>query len=116
MTAVANCHVSQTPLVVLGGARPLAQAEWGALQELDQLSLLKPLTKWAATCPSASRIPEYVAVAFRHALAPPRGPVYLELPADLLFEEATPTRAPASSRPSPRAFGDPRELMKPPTS
>jgi acetolactate synthase-1/2/3 large subunit len=112
VTAIANCHVSQTPLVVLGGARPLAQAEWGALQELDQLSLLKPLTKWAATCPSTSRIPEYVAIAFRHALAPPRGPVYLELPADVLFEEAAPEREPASSRTSPRAFGDPRELMR----
>ncbi len=61
VTAVANCLAAQTPLVVLGGARPLAQAEWGALQEFDQLSLMKPITKWAAVCPSTSRIPEYVA-------------------------------------------------------
>jgi acetolactate synthase-1/2/3 large subunit len=112
VTAVANCHAAQTPLVVLGGARPLAQAEWGSLQELDQLSLLKPITKWAATCPTAARIPEYVAIAFRHALAPPRGPVYLELPADILFEEAAAERSPGPSRSAPRAFGDPRELMK----
>ena len=112
VTAVANSFVAQTPLVLLGGARPLAQAEWGALQELDQLSLMKPVTKWAATCPSTARIPEYVAVAFRHALAPPRGPVYLELPADVLFGDADVERAPAPSRSSPRAFGDPRELTK----
>lgn len=112
VTAVANCLAAQTPLVVLGGARPLAQAQWGALQEFDQLSLLKPITKWAAVCHSASRIPEYVAIAFRHALAPPRGPVYLELPADLLFEEATAESEPAPSRAAPRAFGDPRELQK----
>jgi len=112
VTAVANCHAAQTPLVVLGGARPLSQAEWGSLQELDQLSLLKPITKWAATCPSASRIPEYVAIAFRHALAPPRGPVYLELPADILFEDVAAERPPGPSRSSPRAFGDPRELVK----
>jgi acetolactate synthase-1/2/3 large subunit len=112
VTAVANCHAAQTPLVVLGGARPLSQSEWGSLQELDQLSLLKPITKWSATCPSASRIPEHVAIAFRHALAPPRGPVYLELPADILFEDASAERTPGPSRSSPRAFGDPRELTK----
>ena len=93
MTAVANCLAAQTPLVVLGGARPLAQAEWGALQEFDQLSLMKPITKWAAICASASRIAEYVGIAFRQALAPPRGPVYLELPADILFAEAAPDHA-----------------------
>ena len=52
VTAVANCLAAQTPLVVIGGARPLAQAEWGALQEFDQLSLMKPVTKWAAVCPA----------------------------------------------------------------
>ena len=111
VTAVAACLAAQTPLVVVAGARPLAQAEWGALQEFDQLALMKPITKWAAVCPATSRIPEYVAIAFRHALAPPRGPVYLELPADILFEEADST-APASSQPGARAFGDPRELTK----
>src|SRR5205814_4531360 len=88
ITAVANCHVGQTPLVVIGGARPLVQAEQRALQELDQLSLFRPITKWAALCTDAERIPELVAAAFRAALAQPRGPVYLELPMDVLFAEA----------------------------
>jgi acetolactate synthase-1/2/3 large subunit len=108
VTAVANCLAAQTPLVVLGGARPLAQSEWGALQEFDQLSLMKPITKWAAVCPSTERIPEYVAIAFRHALAAPRGPVYLELPADILFADGDADVVPP---PRPvRAFGDPREV------
>ena len=111
VTAVASCHVAQTPLLVLGGARPLAQAEWGALQELDQLGVMKPITKWAAVCPSTARIPEYVAIAFRHALAPPRGPVYLELPVDILFEEAG-GGSPAPARSAPRAFGDPSDVLE----
>ena len=111
VTAVANCLAAQTPLVVLGGARPLAQAEWGALQEFDQLSLMKPITKWAAICASASRIAEYVGIAFRQALAPPRGPVYLELPADILFAEAAPDHAASTAGVGPRAFGDPHELV-----
>ena len=76
------------------GARPLGDAERGALQEFDQLSLLKPITKWAAVCASANRIQEYVAIAFRHALAHPRGPVYLELPADVLFGEGDVSQTP----------------------
>src|SRR2546421_8275021 len=85
VTAVANCRAAQTPLVVVGGARPLVQAEQGALQEFDQLSPFKPITKWAATCTHADRAADHVATAFRHALAPPRGPVYLELPMDVRF-------------------------------
>ena len=111
VTAVANCAVAQTPLVVIGGARPLVQAEQGALQELDQLSIFKPLTKWSAVCGRTERIPEYVSTAFRHALALPRGPVYLELPMDVLFDEASPAPA-APSRSRARPFGDPKEMMK----
>ena len=109
VTAVANCFAAQTPLVVLGGARPLAQSEWGALQEFDQLSLMKPITKWAAVCPSTERIPEYVSIAFRHALAAPRGPVYLELPADILFADGDADVVTAAA--GARAFPDPRELV-----
>jgi len=110
VTAVANCVAAQTPLVVLGGARPLAQAEWGALQEFDQLSLMRPITKWAAICPETDRIPEYVAIAFRHALAPPRGPVYLELPADILFADGDAGSVPVAVA-APRAFPDPQEAF-----
>ena len=111
ITAVANCHVGQTPLVVIGGARPLVQAEQRALQELDQLSLFRPITKWSAVCTQAERIPEFVATAFRHALAQPRGPVYLELPMDILFADA-PAEKVGPSRTTARMFGDPREVMK----
>lgn len=111
VTAVANCHVAQTPLVVIGGARPLVQAEQRALQELDQLALFRPITKWAAACASADRIPELVASAFRHALAQPRGPAYLELPMDVLFADA-PAEKVGPSRSEARTFGDPREVMK----
>jgi len=112
VTAVANALAAQAPLAVVGGARPLAQAERGALQEFDQLALMRPITKWAASCPSTERIPEYVAVAFRHALAAPRGPVYLELPMDLLFADAVADRPPAPSRAEARTAGDLAEIER----
>jgi thiamine pyrophosphate-dependent acetolactate synthase large subunit-like protein len=110
VTAVANSFSAQTPLVVIGGARPLVQAGQGALQELDQRGILEPITKWSAVCTQPERIPDHVATAFRHALAQPRGPVYLELPMDVLFAEASGEAAPSHS--DARAFGDPREVMK----
>ena len=111
VTAVANCSTAQTPLVVIGGARPLVQAEMGALQEFDQLSLLKPITKWAAVCTSPDRIEEYVAIAFRHALAHPRGPVYLELPMDVLFADGDVSEMHAPQD-RPRAMPEPAALAR----
>ena len=112
VTAVANAFAAQAPLLVIGGARPLAQAERGALQELDQLAVMKPITKWAAVCTSTERIPEYVAIAFRHALASPRGPVYLELPMDVLFADAAADRSPAPARADARSAGDPAAVER----
>ena len=112
VTAVANSAVAQTPLVVVGGARPLVQAEQRALQELDQVALLRPLVKWAAVCAQPERIPEYVATAFRQARAQPRGPVYLELPMDVLFAEVDAATPVGPSRSNARAFGDPRAIMR----
>jgi acetolactate synthase-1/2/3 large subunit len=106
VTAVANAHAAQVPLVVIGGARPLVNAEQGALQEFDQLTLLKPIVKWAGLCAQTARIPEYVALAFRHALAPPRGPVYLELPMDVLFADAVADPPPRSARVDARTHPD----------
>jgi acetolactate synthase-1/2/3 large subunit len=110
VTAVANSFSAQTPLVVIGGARPLVQAGQGALQELDQRAILAPITKWSAVCTQPDRIPDHVATAFRHALAQPRAPVYLELPMDVLFADGSADVEP--SRSDARAFGDPREVMK----
>ena len=112
LTAVANCFAAQTPLLVLGGARPLVQAGQGALQELDQVSLFAPITKRAEFCTDPERIPDFVATAFRHALAPPRGPVYLELPMDVLFADVDDPGALRPARTEARAFGDPDEIAR----
>ncbi len=112
LTAVANAAAAQTPLLVIGGARPLVQAGKGALQELDQLALFKPLTKWAEVCTDPDRISDFVATAFRHALAAPRGPVYLELPMDVLFADADDPGPLAPARPAGRAHGDPDEIAR----
>jgi acetolactate synthase-1/2/3 large subunit len=68
----------------MGGAAPLHLWDRGALQEMNQIDLLRPITKWARTVHETSRLGEYVASAFRQMLNGKPGPVFLEIPMDIL--------------------------------
>lgn len=84
ITGIANAYLDNAPLVILSGRHPLRDDLTGALQELDQISMVKPITKWAESCHDISRIPEYLSIAFREAVSGKPGPVFLELPPDIL--------------------------------
>jgi acetolactate synthase-1/2/3 large subunit len=58
----------------------------GSMQQLDQMNLYKPLTKWNALVNRWDRIPELVSMALRQALSGKPGPVHLDIPVDVLFE------------------------------
>jgi acetolactate synthase-1/2/3 large subunit len=85
LTGIANAWLDNAPLVVLCGRHPLRDDLTGALQELNQMDMVKPVTKWCATCYDIKRIPEYLSIAFRQATMGRPGPVFLELPPDILF-------------------------------
>lgn len=85
LTGIANAYLDNAPLVVLSGRHPIRDDLTGALQELNQIDMVKPVTKWAATCYDIKRIPEYLSIAFRQAMMGRPGPVFLELPPDILF-------------------------------
>jgi acetolactate synthase-1/2/3 large subunit len=85
VTGIANAYLDSAPLVVLCGRHPLRDDNTGALQEMNQVDVVKPITKWCATCYDIKRIPEYLATAFRQAALGRPGPVFLELPPDILF-------------------------------
>ncbi len=87
LTGIANAHLDNTPLVVLSGRHPLRDDLTGALQEMNQIDMVKPITKWWATCYDIKRIPEYLSIAFRQATLGKPGPVFLELPPDILSIE-----------------------------
>src|SRR5437763_5838677 len=84
VTGVANAHLAGSPVLVIGGAAPLSLWDRGALQEMNQIDLLRPITKWARTVHETSRLGEYVASAFRQMLNGKPGPVFLEMPMDVL--------------------------------
>jgi acetolactate synthase-1/2/3 large subunit len=85
---------------VLCGKHPLKEDLKGALQEMNQMDVVKPITKWAATCYETKRIPEYLAIAFRQATSGRPGPVLLELPPDILGIKIDESLAPMPSRPT----------------
>ena len=84
VTGIANAYFGNSPIVVFGGAAPLANWDQGALQELHHLELVRPITKWARTVIQTDRLAEYTAAAFREAASGRCGPAFLECPMDVL--------------------------------
>jgi thiamine pyrophosphate-dependent acetolactate synthase large subunit-like protein len=89
-TGVAHAFVDCAPVIALGGSSPVSQYGLGAFQEIDQLAMMRPITRWADRVYDARRIPELVATAVRHAFAARPGPVYLDLPGDVLYRDLNP--------------------------
>ena len=87
VTGVANAWADCAPLLAIGGSAPLSQRGKGAFQEMDQVAAFKPITKWAEQCTDPKRVPEFVSTAVRHALGGRPGPVYLDMPGDLLYKQ-----------------------------
>ncbi len=84
VTGVANAYLAGSPVLVIGGAAPLSLWDRGALQEMNQVDLLRPITKWTRTVHETARLAEYTAAAFRQMLSGKPGPVFLEMPMDVL--------------------------------
>ncbi len=85
VTGVANAYAARSPVLLIGGAAPLALRGLGALQETEQIALLRPITKGAWSVPETRQIPEVLATAVRTALSGRPGPVFVEIPVDVLM-------------------------------
>jgi thiamine pyrophosphate-dependent acetolactate synthase large subunit-like protein len=118
VTGVANAHAARSPLLLIGGGSPLGLKGRGALQEMDQVSLLRPITKGAWAVPEPRLIPEYLARAVDVALSGQPGPVFVEIAVDLLMstvdERDAPLPAPGTrgrSAPAPQAVAQVAALL-----
>jgi acetolactate synthase-1/2/3 large subunit len=112
VTGVANAFAASSPLVLLGGAAPTFNQGRGSLQEMPQVQLFQGITKWSDRIPSADLVPSFLAKAFRVARAGRQGPVFLEIPWDVLSNGADEAlaEAQASYRTDARLPGDPAKL------
>jgi acetolactate synthase-1/2/3 large subunit len=113
VTGIANAMYANSPMLVIGGKSPLGELEMGSLQEMDHVTLVRSITKWARTCWESRRIGEYVTEAFRHATAGRKGPVFLDLPLDVQFNPWPPgVEVPEGYRTVAKPLGDPDEVAR----
>ncbi len=112
VTALANAHRGGVPMVCIGGAGPTQLTDRGSLQDMNHLDLVKSITKASYRVIQTERLAEYVSTAFRVALGGVPGPVYLELPIDVLmgFADVEDFASPAVSRTEAQPAPDPAEL------
>ncbi|MBM3946528.1 MAG: thiamine pyrophosphate-binding protein [SAR202 cluster bacterium] len=113
---VTGAHVAwdnSIPIVILGGSYPLRGHMSGTFQETDNIPMYKSITKLAIKVETPERIPEYMAMAFRKARSGRPGPVYLDLPSDVLSAEVDEegVRWPALQS-APRPAGDPNAIKR----
>ena len=88
ITALKNAQLAQSPVVLIGGAAPTALQGRGALQDIDQRPLVEPHVKRFLKMRRVRELGPAVAEAFALAQSGVPGPVFIECPVDLLYEEA----------------------------
>ncbi|MBI4603745.1 MAG: thiamine pyrophosphate-binding protein [Planctomycetes bacterium] len=89
VTALVNARLAQSPVVLLGGATATLLRGRGALQDIDAMALVRPHVKWAQRANRRREVAPLLEEAFDAARRGVPGPVFLELPVDLLYPEAT---------------------------
>uniref|UniRef100_A0A2K5NYM8 2-hydroxyacyl-CoA lyase 2 n=1 Tax=Cercocebus atys TaxID=9531 RepID=A0A2K5NYM8_CERAT len=85
VTAVKNAQMAQSPVLLLGGAASTLLQNRGALQAIDQLSLFRPLCKFCASVRRVRDIVPTLRAAMAAAQSGTPGPVFVELPIDVLY-------------------------------
>jgi thiamine pyrophosphate-dependent acetolactate synthase large subunit-like protein len=114
VTGVGNAFVDAVPLVALGALNTLFGKGMGSFQELDQVSILKPITKWTDQVNNPKRIPELINKAFRIATGGQPGPVYVDLPMEILAAEVDENEIlfPKNPHTPARSLGDPDRVKQ----
>jgi acetolactate synthase-1/2/3 large subunit len=92
VTAMTHAHLERVPVLLIGGCPPRPQDDLGPLQGIDHVALLAPVTRHARTLRVADQISRDLDKAWALAQGDggPPGPVYIEIPTDVLRETVPP--------------------------
>jgi len=85
LTGVAGSYLSNSPMLLIAGRSGVEENDILSLQEIDQLSMVKPVTKWARTVFDVKRIPEYVSNAYKNSITGRPGPAYIGTSYEVLY-------------------------------
>jgi acetolactate synthase I/II/III large subunit len=88
MSAMAAAQQNSSPLLVLGGRAPAQRWGMGSLQEIDHVPFVAPLTRFAATAPSAEAVSGLLDKALRATVGAPSGVAFVDFPMDHVFSVA----------------------------
>ncbi len=110
LAGLANAEQNCWPMILIGGASPVYQNGMGAFQEENQVQLAAPYCKFAHAVEHARRIPFYVEKAVRTSIYGRPGPVYLDMPDDIIQEAVEEDdiyeAAPVADPPRMQAMGE----------
>jgi acetolactate synthase I/II/III large subunit len=89
VTGIANAHASRVPILVISGCPPRPQENLGALQEIPQVEIARPITRYARRVYDATHVIRELdeALASASGQGGEKGPSYIDFPTDLLREE-----------------------------
>jgi thiamine pyrophosphate-dependent acetolactate synthase large subunit-like protein len=106
ITPLKNAQLAQSPVLVLGGATATALKKRGALQDIDQMPLMAPHVKFAQAVKRLKDLAPAVVEALECSETGVPGPVFVECPVDLLYDEETIRGWYAESMPRGDTLGD----------
>jgi acetolactate synthase-1/2/3 large subunit len=86
-TAISAANRGYVPLISICGVQESSMRERDSTQDMDQVTFMRPMTKWAHSIPNVDKVQEAVRKAFRVALTEPQGPTHIEAASEILLEQ-----------------------------
>ena len=83
ITGITTAWMACSPILAISGTFERALRDKGPLQEIDQVDMVRAVTKWARVVEDPARLPQYAALALREAVSGRPGPVHLTIPSDV---------------------------------
>ncbi len=117
VTAMANAQLERVPVLLIGGCAPVAQDDLGPLQGIAHVDIMRPVTRQSRTLRFADNVLRDLDKAYATAAGDgnPPGPVYVEIPTDVLRKAVAPALILdewLASKPPRRFAPDPAEVKK----
>jgi acetolactate synthase-1/2/3 large subunit len=84
VTGIANADRNCSPVLIMAGKAKVIEADRNELQDFNQIDIYKSMTKHARSVQETHRIPEYVGRGIAEATTGRPGPVYMEIPRDIM--------------------------------
>ena len=100
-TGLAHAYLDRSPLIYLSDRHPASALGFATHQAFDHAAFLAPVVKGSLVV-TAESAGHWIAHAAQLAMKEPRGPVHLDLPADVAGQPAVPFATSATPAPLPQ--------------